>query len=81
MSAPRHFEVKLKRSGAGRMESQRITLKSLGLTRFGKTIFVKDTPAIRGMLYKVVHLLEVTPHEGNPPPTSARARARARAKA
>lgn len=72
----KHFEVKLKRSGAGRQLSQRLTLKGIGLTRFGRTVFLKDTPAVRGMLYKVNHLIEVTPHDGEPP-LSARGRARA----
>ena len=76
MANDRHFEVKLKRSGAGRQTTQRLTLKGLGLTRFGKKVYLKDTPAVRGMLYKVVHLVEVTPHDG-PPPPGARARVRA----
>lgn len=77
----RHFEVKLRRSGAGRAETQRRTLAGIGLTKMGHTVYLKDTPAVRGMLYKVVHLLDVTPHEGEPP-LSARGKARAyRAKA
>jgi large subunit ribosomal protein L30 len=63
----RYFEVKLQKSGAGRPPLQRATLKGLGLTRFGRTVYLKDTPAIRGMLYKVVHLVSVTPHDGEIP--------------
>lgn len=80
MASVQHFEVKLRRSGAGRALTQRLTLKGLGLTRFGRTVYLKDTPAVRGMLYKVVHLVEVTPHAGEPP-LSARGKARAHAKA
>ena len=80
MAAANHFEVKLVRSGAGRKETQRLTLKGLGLTRFGRTVFLKDTPAIRGMLYKVVHLIEVTPRAGEPP-LSSRGKAKASAHA
>ena len=76
MASDRHFEVQLKRSGAGRQATQRLTLRGLGLTRFGKTVYLKDTPAVRGMLFKVVHLVNVTPHDGLPPPGS-RARVRA----
>ena len=76
MSATRHFAVNLKKSGVGMPTSQRRTLEGLGLTRFGKTVFLKDTPGVRGMLYKVVHLVDVEPRDGAPPPTSARARAR-----
>jgi len=76
MASNKHFAVRLKRSASGRLPDQRRTLKSMGLTRFGKTIFLKDTPQNRGVIYKVVHLVEVEPREG-PPPPGARARARA----
>jgi large subunit ribosomal protein L30 len=76
MAATKHFEVELVRSGAGRSESQRKTLQGIGLTRFGRKVFLKDTPAVRGMLYKVVHLLQVTPKNGEMP-LSSRAKARA----
>ena len=55
----RLFGVQLIRSGIGRDERQKRTLKGLGLTRFGRKVYLKDTPAIRGMLYKVSHLVEV----------------------
>ena len=69
MAATRHFSVQLKRSAHHWPETQQKTLKSLGLTRFGKIIYLKDTPAVRGMLYKVVHAVEVMAHEGPPPPS------------
>lgn len=70
MDATQHFAVKLKRSGAGRKPDQRKTLQGLGLNRRGKTVFVKDTPANRGMIYKVVHLVEIERLQGPPPPSS-----------
>jgi large subunit ribosomal protein L30 len=78
MAKERYFEVRLARSGIGRSESQKLTLAGIGLTRFGRTVFLKDTPAIRGMLYKVVHLVHLTIKEGAMPP-SKRARAKAAA--
>ena len=75
MAATQHFAVRLKRSGCGRKPKQRATLQGLGLTGFGKTVFIKDTPANRGMIYKVVHLVEVETLKG-PPPPSSRAQAR-----
>ena len=63
----RYFAVKLKRSGIGRPGTQRLTLKGMGLTRFGKTVYLKDTPAVRGMIKKVVHLVDVQAHDGAPP--------------
>jgi large subunit ribosomal protein L30 len=53
-------------------------MQGLGLRRPGKTVFLKDTPAVRGMLYKVVHLVAVKPREGEAP-VSSRGKARSRA--
>ncbi len=69
MAADRHFAVTLKRSAHHWPKTQRATLASLGLSRFGKTVYLKDTPSVRGMLYKVVHVVEVCAHEGPPPPS------------
>ncbi|MEM6531423.1 MAG: 50S ribosomal protein L30 [Myxococcota bacterium] len=72
----RYFEVELKRGLAGHMESHKRTLKGMGLTRFGKKVYLPDTEPVRGMLYKVNHMVTVTPHEGERP-ASARMRAKA----
>jgi large subunit ribosomal protein L30 len=78
MAATKHFEVKLVRSGAGRTDRQRRTLAGLGLKRMNQVVFLGDSEAIRGMLYKVVHLVSVTPRTGEKPP-SAREKAAVRA--
>ena len=77
MATEKHFEVGLKRSAHHWPKSQRDTLESLGLRRFGKIVYLKDTPAVRGMLYKVVHAVTVVPRDGAVPPTSKRRRAAA----
>ena len=46
-------------SGIGRPEDQRATLKGLGLNKIGRRARVADTPAIRGMIAKVAHLVRV----------------------
>ena len=46
-------------SGIGRPGDQRATLKGLGLNKIGRRASVKDTPAIRGMIAKVAHLVRV----------------------
>jgi large subunit ribosomal protein L30 len=74
MATGKHFEVKLKRSAHHWPETQQKTLASLGLTRFGKVIFLKDTPAVRGMLYKVVHAIDVTARDGEIPPSKRQQR-------
>lgn len=51
--------VKQIRGLVHRPESQRKIVKSLGLGRIGKTHEINDTPAVRGMIAKVAHLVEV----------------------
>ena len=46
-------------SAIGRPGSQRETLKGLGLNRIGRRARVADTPANRGMIAKVAHLVRV----------------------
>ena len=52
--------VKQIKSVIGRPESQRKVLATLGLGRIGKSHEFADTPAIRGMIAKVAHLISVT---------------------
>jgi large subunit ribosomal protein L30 len=49
------------RSGINRPEKQKLTLKGLGLTRLHRTVLLNDTPAIRGMIRAVSHLVKVEP--------------------
>ncbi|MEE2961113.1 MAG: 50S ribosomal protein L30 [Myxococcota bacterium] len=60
MSDERYFLVSLKKSGIGRPECQKRTLVALGLSRFGKTVRHRDNTSVRGMIQKVVHLVDVT---------------------
>jgi large subunit ribosomal protein L30 len=48
-----------KKSTIGYPQDQRTTIKSLGFTRLNQTIEKPDTPSIRGMIYKVRHLVHV----------------------
>ena len=47
------------RSAIGRLRSQRQTLIGLGLNKIGRTRELEDTPAVRGMINKVKHLVRV----------------------
>lgn len=49
------------RSGVGRPGTQRKTLEGLGLRGPHKTVVLQDTPAIRGMIRKVSHLITIEP--------------------
>jgi large subunit ribosomal protein L30 len=51
--------VTLKRSLIGRPETQRKTVQSLGLRKLHQTVLHDDHPAIRGMINKVKHMIEV----------------------
>lgn len=42
-----------------RTKDQRATLAGLGLNRVGRTSTLEDTPAVRGMIAKVAHMVEV----------------------
>jgi large subunit ribosomal protein L30 len=47
------------RSEIGRMEKQRRVLKGLGLRGPHTQVVVDNTPSFRGMVKKVLHLVEV----------------------
>ena len=42
-----------------RQKDQRATLVGLGLNRVGRSSTLEDTPAVRGMIAKVAHMVEV----------------------
>jgi large subunit ribosomal protein L30 len=69
-----YIEVTQVRSTIGRPETQRQIIKGLGLGKIGRTVKLKDTPAARGMVEKVQHLLEVRVLEGEAPAFGRRAR-------
>ena len=47
------------KSVIGRPEKQRKILKGMGLTKLNKTVTLADTPQVRGMINKVIHLVSV----------------------
>lgn len=53
------IRVQQVRSGIGRPRRHRETLRGLGLTKMNKVVTLKDTPAIRGMIRQVHHLVKV----------------------
>ncbi len=53
------LQVTLKRSLIGRTVDQKETVKALGLRKIHQTVVKQDNPAIRGMIFKVKHLVEV----------------------
>lgn len=54
------LKVKQIKSPIGSKPKQRATLRALGLRKMNAERIHDDTPVIRGMIYAVVHMVEVT---------------------
>jgi len=52
-----------RRSTIGRTQKQRDTVRALGIRRLNHRVVHEDTPQIRGMINKVLHLVEVEERE------------------
>ena len=53
------IRVTLVRSPIGYTKDQKATVLALGLRRMRQTIEHQDNPALRGMIQKVIHLVQV----------------------
>ncbi|HEM0539506.1 TPA: 50S ribosomal protein L30 [Listeria monocytogenes] len=53
------LEITLKRNLIGRPQPQRKTVQALGLGKTNSVVVKEDNPAIRGMITKVSHLVDV----------------------
>jgi len=53
------LRVTLVKSAIGYSKRQKNTVQALGLRKLGQTVQHQDTPAIRGMINKISHLLRV----------------------
>ena len=59
MAAKKMLKVRQIRSQARRPAKQEATLKGLGLGRIGREKSLEDTPAVRGMIRAVGHLVKI----------------------
>lgn len=61
MSAAKINTLKVTQIGSpiGRTKDQRATLVGLGLNKLNRSRELEDTPAVRGMINKVSHLVRV----------------------
>jgi large subunit ribosomal protein L30 len=55
----KEIRIRQVRSGVGKPRGQRATLRALGLKHHQDAVVQPDNPAIRGMLRRVSHLVEV----------------------
>ena len=59
MAATGRISVRWVKSEIGYDRRQRATLRGLGFKRLGQQVEIEDTPATRGMIRKVRHLVVV----------------------
>jgi large subunit ribosomal protein L30 len=52
-------KVTLVRSPIGTPRPQKATVRALGLRRLHQTVEHQDTPVVRGMIQKVIHLVRI----------------------
>lgn len=57
--AKKPLRIKQVKSAIGCPSDQGKTLKALGLGKIGRTVEQVDNPCVRGMIFKVKHLIEV----------------------
>ena len=58
-TAVKKIKLTLVRSAIGFPEPQKATVRALGFRRLHQTVEQDDTPVIRGMIAKIVHLLRI----------------------
>ena len=56
---PKTLRITQVRSGIGLARDQRRTVRALGIKRMHDTVVQADTPTVRGMIFKVKHLVKV----------------------
>jgi large subunit ribosomal protein L30 len=58
------LRITLVKSPIGYTQRHKATIRALGLRRMHQTVEQEDSPSLRGMLYKVNHLVKVVEVEG-----------------
>ena len=59
MAAKKNLQITQTKSVISEKQNQRDTLRSLGLRKIGQTVVREDTPANRGYVRAVAHLVKV----------------------
>lgn len=58
-AATKRLRITWVKSAIGHPRDQRATIRALGLHRLHESVLHDDTPVIRGMVFKVRHLVQV----------------------
>jgi large subunit ribosomal protein L30 len=67
------LKVTYKKSTIGYSKDQKATVRSLGLRKLHQSVIHNDTPTIRGMIFKVKHLVSVEEVNGDAQPEQKKA--------
>ncbi len=59
MASKKTIAIRQIKSGIGYSSDQKATLKGLGFRRLNQLVELEDTPAVRGMVNKVRHLVRI----------------------
>ena len=59
MTASKTIQVKLIKSGIGRLKNHKLCIQGLGFKKLNQVVTVEDTPSNRGMIKKISDMVEV----------------------
>ena len=59
MTASKTIQVKLTKSGIGRIKKHKLCIQGLGFKKLNQVVTVEDTPSNRGMINKISDMVEV----------------------
>ena len=59
MTSSKTIQVKLIKSGIGRIKKHKLCIQGLGFKKLNQVVTVEDTPSNRGMINKISDMVEV----------------------
>ena len=59
MTASKTIQIKLVKSGIGRIKKHKLCIQGLGFKKLNQVVTVEDTPSNRGMIDKISDMVEV----------------------
>ena len=59
MTASKTIQIKLVKSGIGRIKKHKLCVQGLGFKKLNQVVTVEDTPSNRGMINKISDMVEV----------------------
>ena len=59
MTPSKNIQIKLVKSGIGRIKKHKLCIQGLGFKKLNQVLTVEDTPSNRGMINKISDMVEV----------------------